>query len=162
MGSDARNDATTPGHAREHVAEDEALAAAARARFRNGRRDGVEADDELRGALDDGEDVVATGDGAVVYNGVRGGRRVDGPLAVTTTRLIAVGPPATTIASLDDMDDAIVATGQLHVTVTDGSGFTVETPYPRLLRVQLAEARARRADGQAEGPVEPATGDSLR
>ena len=70
--------------------------------------------------------------------------------------------PPTTIVALDDMDDVIVATGQLHVTVVGGSGFTIETPYPRLLRVQLAEARARRVDGQAGRLGEPATDDSLR
>jgi len=159
MPSGARRDDKTSGHARDHVAEDEALAAAARAHFREGRSDGVQIDGALRGALNDGESVVATGGRSVTYNG---GRRVDGRLAVTTARLIAVGPPATTIVALDDMDDVIVATGQLHVTVAGGSGFTIQTPYPRLLRVQLAEARARRVDGHAWSLGEPPSDDSLR
>jgi hypothetical protein len=148
--------------ARDLVAEDEALAAAARAEFRDRRCDGVQMDDTLRGVLDEGEGLVATGDGSVTYSSVEDGRIAQGRLAVTTARLIAVGPPAVTIAPLDDMDDVIVATGQLHVTVIGGSGFTIETPYPRLLRVQLAEARARRADGQTGRPVEPEADDSRR
>ncbi len=159
----AGNDSEEPQPPRDQVAEDEALAAAARASFRDGTTPRPEIDETTRGALDEGEGVVAIVDGSVADNRADGIGRRDGRLVVTTRRLIIVGSPATTIAALDELDDVMVTGGQLHAAVADGSTLTISTRHPRLFRVQLAEARARHTDDQVPvRPVEPVTDPSLR
>jgi hypothetical protein len=129
--------------------EDETLAAAARARFRTDGMLSIEPDDEMRSALRSDEHVLAvrqTADVERLIDGVRS--LVSGPLAITNRRLMVLDGQPVTLAGLDELDDVTVATDQLLVMLTSGVGLRIDAAHPRLLRVELAEARARWSDGR--------------
>jgi hypothetical protein len=129
--------------------EDEALAAEARARYRTDGISTIEPDGSIRSALWAGEKVLAFRPGASIEHlSQRTAVPVMGPLAVTTERLLFIDGAPMTLAALEELDDVTVSTDRLMVMLTSGSGFAISAPQPRLLRVQLAEARASRLDGQ--------------
>jgi hypothetical protein len=127
--------------------EDEALAAAARARYRTDGLPGIEPDGDMRSALDDDEQLLAVRETVTIdQRPMDGSPPASGRLAITTKRLMVVDERPLTLASFEELDDVMVVGDQLVVTLRSGSGFTVTAIQPRLLRVQLAEARARRLD----------------
>jgi hypothetical protein len=80
--------------------------------------------------------------------------KLSGRLYLTTTRLLllvrstADGPIDAELAvPLSDIDELAVVGERLLVSLSDGTGLTVDAGRPRLLRVQIAAARhASRAD----------------
>ncbi len=77
-----------------------------------------------------------------------------GHLYVTSARLVHVGPSVLTI-DLDDIEDAALAGELVLLIVRGGVGITLDSDRPRLLRVQMAAARAGRADPTRHRPVGP-------
>jgi hypothetical protein len=129
--------------------EDEALAAAARALYRTQGIVSIEPDPHVRSALGSDEQLLAMRQVASVENVLeRGGPRRSGRLAITTRRLMMVDGQPETLAGLDELDDVSVVMDRLLVTLTSGAGFRIDAEQPRLLRVQLAAARARRSDDE--------------
>jgi len=68
-----------------------------------------------------------------------------GDLYVTSERVLVLGRGTISIP-LDDIEDAALLGGALVLVLCGGNAVTVETDRPRLLRVQIAAARAARAD----------------
>jgi hypothetical protein len=73
---------------------------------------------------------------------------LSGPLAITNSRLLVIDGQPVTLASFDELDDVTLVTDRLLVMLTSGVGLTIDAVNPRLLRVELAAARARWSDGQ--------------
>jgi len=144
--------------------EDEALAAAARARYRTDGIPSIEPDGSIRSALGADEKVLAFRQGAAIERlGEPGTTAVSGPLAVTSERLLFIDGHPMTLAVLEELEDVTVATDRLMVMLRSGSAFSINADQPRLLRVQLAEARARRLDQTvASSPASRAPTDSPR
>jgi hypothetical protein len=71
-------------------------------------------------------------------SGMVGGRAV---LSLTTRRIILYTEPMVEI-DLDDIQEVLVASGRLLLVLRDGAGVVLETELPRLLRVEIATARA--------------------
>jgi hypothetical protein len=136
--------------------EDEALAAAARTRFRTDGMVSIEPDHQMRLTLRSGEQVLAVREQAVIERMIDGVRTlVTGPLAITNKRLVVVDGQPVTLASLNELDDVTLATNRLLVMLTSGVGLRIEAAHPRLLRVELSEARARWSDGQPTSSNDP-------
>jgi hypothetical protein len=134
--------------------EDESLAAAARARFRTDGMVGIEPDHQMRLALRPDEQLLAVRQAAGVERLIDGVRSMlSGPLAITNDRLLVVDGQAVTLASFDELDDVTLVTDRLLVMLTTGVGLTIDAVNPRLLRVELAAARARWSDGQVAAPA---------
>jgi hypothetical protein len=132
------------------AAEDEALAAAARAHYRSDGLPTLTWDATAPNLLATDERLLAIRRSASIDP--RPHHRswpLAGQLAITTERVMMVGKKAVTIASFDELDDVTLATDRLFVVLTSGAGFVIRSCHPRLLRVQLAEARASRIDRQA-------------
>lgn len=143
--------------------EDEALAAAARARYRTDGIPNIEPDPSIRSALGSDEKVLAFRPGAAIERLAEPGTTaVWGPFAVTNERLLFIDGQPITLAALEELEDVTVATDRLMVMLRSGSGFCISADQPRLLRVQLAEARARRLESQttASSPDSRAPADS--
>ncbi len=128
--------------------EDEALAEAARVRYRKDGIARIEPDDGMRSTLGSEEHLLALRDTAsIVRRPLGDSLPLSGRLAITNVRLF-VDTPSTTLASLEELDDVTLVADRLLVSLTSETGFTIETSHPRLLRVQLAAARAERLDSQ--------------
>ena len=122
----------------ERAAADEAEAAAARERFRDGPLPIIEPDDRIVGHLTPGESVhdlrtrailsVPGGDGALGYGG---------SLYLTSRRLVHLGQVNVTV-SLTDIVETSLAGDRLLLTLPDGEGMALEVDRPRLLRAQVA------------------------
>ncbi len=67
-----------------------------------------------------------------------------GRVYVTSERLLHVGR-GTLAVPLEDVCDAAVTSGRLLLVLRGGGGVALETPWPRLLRLQVGMARAGRA-----------------
>ncbi len=64
-----------------------------------------------------------------------------GDLYLTSQRLILVGPTVVE-ADIEDIEQAVLAGGQLLLVLRRGVGLALEVDQPHLLRVQIAAARA--------------------
>jgi hypothetical protein len=125
--------------------DDEALAKAARARYRRDGIGSIDGDEGMRSALASGEELLATRQTASVERlSDKGKSPVIGRLAITTERLLMLDAQPPTLASLDELDEVTLVRDRLLVMLTSGAGFTITAPQPMLLRVELAAARARR------------------
>jgi hypothetical protein len=128
--------------------DDEALANAARARYRTDGIGSIEPDDGMRSALGSDEELLAVRQTASVERLSDEGRSpLTGRLAITTQRLLMLDAQPETLASLDDLDEVTLVSDRLLVMLTSGAGFTITVSQPMLLRVELAAARARRLPG---------------
>jgi hypothetical protein len=137
-------DPTVDGHI-----DDESLAAAARAPFRTHGMVGIEPDHQMRSALRPDEQLLAVRQAAGVERLIDGVRSMlSGPLAITNNRLLVVDGQPVTLASFDELDEVTLVTDRLLVMLTTGVGLMIDAVNPRLLRVELAAARARWSDGQ--------------
>ena len=153
---------------------DETDAIAARERYRSEGLAAIEPDPEIGARLQQNESLVEMRPGAMVGRallvGVGGAagedgvgtassaahaaEKLSGRLYLTTTRLLllvrstAEGPiDAELSVPLSDIDELAVVGERLLVSLSDGTGLTVDAGRPRLLRVQIAAARhASRAD----------------
>ena len=134
-------------------AEDEAWAAAARAEYRRTGLKAIESDAAGAWSLREDERLLAIRTVALIDPRPRTGMAPrTGRLAITTERLLMDDDPALTLASFEDLDDTNLAADQILVALTGGTGFAITACHPRLLRVQLAEARASRVERQAGAP----------
>ena len=129
---DARNIA-------ERIGADEAAADAERARLVDG--DLPNLNDQIAGALPlgSGEVLHATRRAAMLENGTL---PMGGSLYLTSERLVHIGAERHEVA-LETIEETAVALERLLLLdMTDGSDLAIEVDQPRLLRVQLATARA--------------------
>jgi hypothetical protein len=148
------------------VAEDEALAAAARARYLRKGIAGIEPDRRTRSVLGRLEQLLAVRGPATIHRLTPGrGLQVSGQLVVTTERLIVIKRQSVMLAYLDELEDVTLILDRLEVILTNGSSFAIEASQPRLLRVQLAAGRARSLDqgaGASPKAASAARGDLPR
>ena len=140
--------------------EDNALATAARARYRQDGIVGIEPDSGMRSALGGDEQLLAVRQSASVEHLSDGARPISGRLAITTERIFMLDGQTNTLATLDELDDVTLVSDRLLVMLTSGAGFRINAPQPKLLRVELAAARANRLDRQtaassSTGPSAP-------
>jgi hypothetical protein len=130
--------------------EDEALASAARDRYRTDGIDSIEPDAGMSLALRSDEQLLAVRQTASVERPLDGGQAlVSGYLAITSRRVMLIDEQPVTLASFEELDDVTLVSDRLLVTLTSGTGFAISATNPTLLRVQLAEARASWSDGQS-------------
>jgi hypothetical protein len=146
--------------ARPRVADtDEAAASEARIRYREHGVEPLEPDERIRTQLAPGEQVIAvrrfvaldrrqTSAEAPAIDSLRG------DLYVTSARLVHVGPRILTF-ELDDIEDAALAGERVLLLLRDGLSVAIEADRPRLLRVQVAAARAARAGPTGRRPRGP-------
>ncbi len=128
--------------------EDDALATAARARYRQDGIVGIEPDTGMRSALEGDEQLLAVRQNASVERLSDGATPISGRLAITTERIFVLDGRSDTLATLDELDDVTLVSDRLLVMLTSGAGFRINAPQPKLLRVELAAARANRQDRQ--------------
>lgn len=137
------DDSIAPGIDAE--SDDEALARAARARYRADGIGRLEPDDGIRSALGFDEHLLAVRQTVAVERLSDGGRSpLFGRLAITSERLFVLDDQPLTLALLDELDEVTLVRNRLLVMLTSGDGFTITAPNPMLLRVELAAARAGR------------------
>ena len=153
------------------TAADEADAIAARERYRADGIGTIAPDPEIASRLGDNERLIETRPGAMVgrahltgVGGIGGAAGEDGAgtassaaqgvdalsgrLYLTTSRLVLLSRPAdrptdTELSvGLDDIEELACVGERLLVSLADGTGLTIDAGRPRLLRVQIAAARA--------------------
>jgi hypothetical protein len=124
--------------------QDAAAATVARARLRAEGPGRLAADPRVAPLLAPGERCIASRRAVTFDRRLAGLRdRPSGDLYVTTERLLLVGPAPISVP-LDEIDDAAVIDESVVLLLTSGVALTLEADRPRLLRVQLAAARASR------------------
>jgi hypothetical protein len=129
--------------------EDEAAAEEARLRYRSQVMVELEPDPTIARLLRPGEALLA------IRRAVRCERRQDpsrlggmglcGDLYLTSARLELLGQLEIGI-DLDGIDEVLVCSEQLLLMMRDGTGITLDAEWPRLLRVEIAAARAAARD----------------
>jgi hypothetical protein len=166
---------------------DETDAIQARERYRNEGLPVIAPDPEIGARLRPNEELVEMRPGAMVGRallaGVGGAAGEDGAgtassaaqavveslsgrLYLTTARLVllvrpsADGPVESELSvALGDIEELAVVGERLLVSLSDGTGVTIDAGRPRLLRVQIAAARyASRSDAQKLGEGEGVAG----
>ena len=128
------------------VAADEAAADRAREGYRTSPMISIAPDSRIAAVLDPGELLVAVRPSAVLE---RRGPQPDGraptglagELYVTSRRLILLGRMPLVIA-YEEIKEVGLAGERLLLVLRDGKGVWLEAPQPRLLRVEIAAARA--------------------
>jgi hypothetical protein len=152
-----RSDSPSPAHDRDAdlllTDTDEAAATEARARFREHGVDPIEPDDGIRRLLAAGEQVMAMRhfvglDRRLASAHLTAIDSVRGDLYVTTARLVHVGQHVLSY-DLDEIADSALAGERVLLILREGLSVALDAARPRLLRVQIAVARASRA-GQTE------------
>jgi hypothetical protein len=132
--------------------EDEAAADAARARYRTRPLTTLPPDDSIGPLLVPGERVVAVRSSALLERrqpapgaqptaGAHPPAGLAGRLYVTSRRLLLVGR-LTLSYELQAVEEAMLSGERLLLLLRDGQGLTLEAAQPRLLRVEIAAARA--------------------
>jgi hypothetical protein len=158
-GSEARNATDLAPALRDadailaRAAEDEAAAFEARERFREREIEPLEPDGRIAELLLPGEEVLAVRLAALLDRrmpSIRGSgwpafAGLAGDLYVTSSRLVLVGRTVLEY-DLDAIREAVVSSERLLLTLTCGAGITLAIDRPRLLRVEIGAARARRAN----------------
>jgi len=132
------------------AADDEAAALVARDRYRDRKMEPLEPDPRIAEILVPGEQVFAVRRSAMLdrrepppgashpaYPGLAG------DLYVTSNRLVHLGR-STLEYDLDAIREAVVSAEHLLLVLCDGTGLILDLDRPRLLRVEIAAARARR------------------
>ena len=165
------------------TAADEADAIAARERYRADGIGTIAPDPEIASRLGDNERLIETRPGAMVgraqltgVGGIGGAAGEDGAgtassaaqgvdalsgrLYLTTSRLVLLSRPAdrptdTELSvGLVDIEELACVGERLLVSLADGTGLTIDAGRPRLLRVQIAAARAA-SRGEQKADEEP-------
>ena len=122
---------------------DEASAADARERFRHEPMPAQQPDDTMRPLLEAGE-VVHTARSAAILNTTTGASPLPGyggTLYLTNRRLVHVGRVVVSI-DLEQIRELSLAGERLLLTFDGGEGISLDLDRPRLLRVEIAAARA--------------------
>jgi hypothetical protein len=148
---------TTP---EEIAARDEAAASVARRQYRAVGMAPVDADARIAGMLRAGERIFATRSPTFISrrlspDGPIAPRALEGDLYLTSERLIVAGP-TTVEEDLEAIEEAVISGDQLLLVVHDGVGLLLEVDQPRLMRVQIAAARAGALAPDANRSLEPA------
>ena len=125
---------------------DAAAADEARERYRTHPMSVLAADDRIAPLLAPGEGVVAVRRSAVLERrevppSVEGSTGLAGDLYLTTRRLVLVGR-RTVSFPLDEIAEAMLSGDQLLLVMRNGEGASFGVAQPRLLRVEIAAARA--------------------
>ena len=127
----------------DRATQDERAALELRRRLRTEPLTTIAPDAHVGDLLDAGERVIAVREAVVVER--HPASAAETPrivrLYVTTARLILVGDAPWSIP-LDQIDELSVAGEQILITLVDGEGIRLDAGPPRLLRVQIAAARA--------------------
>jgi hypothetical protein len=128
------------------VAEDQAEADRARDRFRGEPMAALEPDARIAPLLELDEQVVAMRRSALLERrqpppGSDAPSGIAGDLYLTSRRLVLVGR-LTLSFELADIEQVMLAGERLLLVMRDGQGAMVDAPGPRLLRVEIAAARA--------------------
>ena len=120
---------------------DEREALEARARYRTDGLPTLEADVAIAEHIRPGETVVVVRPSSAISRHLRGDGTDDfaGSLYLTSQRLMLLGH-MTLEVELDQIDELALAGERLLVTLTDGTGLSIDAARPRLLRVQIAAA----------------------
>lgn len=135
---------------------DEAAADAARERYRTQGMPPHDADERIAPLLLPDERVVAQRR-AVAFDRRRpvgdsdAHAGVGGQLYVTSRRLVLVGR-LTLSFELTEIEEAVLSGERLLLVFHDGTGVALDTEQPRLLRVEIAAARAYARGGSAGPP----------
>ena len=125
----------------ERVSADEQAADAERARLVDGELPDLRVEADGAVELADGELVHAIRRAAILEQG-DAATPIGGSLYLTSQRLVHVGESSREI-ELDAISESAVALERLLLLdLADGSDLAIEVDQPRLLRVQLAAARA--------------------
>lgn len=172
------------------MATDESDALQARERYRSDGLPVMEPDPEIGARLQPNEELVEMRPGAMLGRALLVGaggaagedgvgtassaaqpvvESLSGRLYLTTARLVllvrpaADGPVASELSvPLGDIEELSVVGERLLVSLHDGTGITIDAGRPRLLRVQIAAARAASRDAsQAPEDVEEAPSNGL-
>jgi hypothetical protein len=127
----------------DRTASDEREAEQARARYREAGLPAVTPDPQIAAALLADEAVVEVRQAATIGRHLADDavETLVGRLYLTTRRLVLLGQRAFHVP-LDDIDELALAGERLLVTLNDGTGLAIDAGGPRLLRVQVAAARA--------------------
>lgn len=128
------------------AAADEAAADTARARYRNAPMPALPADERIGPLLVPGERVLAVHSSALLERrqpapGARARAGLAGTLYLTSRRVVLVGR-MTLSYELGAIAEVMLAGERLLLLLHDGQGLTLEVTQPRLLRVEIAAARA--------------------
>ena len=150
----ARGDSdTADGAALDDAAEilaraqaDEADANRAREAYRTRPMAALEPDATIAPLLAPGERVVALRRSAWLDRrqappGAAGSAGLAGDLYLTSKRLVLVGRRSVSF-ELDEIEEAMLSGDQLLLVMRDGQGASLGVAQPRLLRVEIAAARA--------------------
>ena len=129
------------------AAEDESAAAAARARYRIEGAPRLVPDDGLAALLGNDEWLIAVRrsaflDRRVPSRGESSWPGLRGQLAVTSRRLIFLAGRYVLAFDLVKVEQIVLSGERLLVAMPDGNGAALDVEQPRLLRVQIAAARA--------------------
>lgn len=140
------DDAVDQGSAYD-AATDQATADEARLRYRRRGVGRIDADEQIGPILEPGEQLVAVRRSAVVDRPEtpESGAALPGvaDVYVTTRRLVLVGQEVHSF-DLATVDEAVVSNERLLLVLCDGAGLVLKVDWPRLLRVEIAAARAAR------------------
>lgn len=125
---------------------DEAEADRARERYRTEAMPALEPDGRIAPLLGPDEHVLAVRGSAFLdrrepQRGSNAPTGLAGDLYVTTRRLVLVGR-LTLAFELDRIDDVLLSGERLLLVMRDGEGVSIAASQPRLLRVEIAAARA--------------------
>lgn len=128
------------------AAADAAAADEAREQYRTERMATLEPDTRIAPLLDSDELVLAVRHGAVFdrrqyIRGSDAPASIAGALYLTTRRLMLVGRVTLSI-DLGVIEEVGLSGGRVVLALRDGTGVLVEVAEPRLLRVEIAAARA--------------------
>jgi hypothetical protein len=127
------------------AAADEAAADEARLRYRRRGVGRIDPDERIGPVLEPGEQLMAVRRSALLYRPETPEAGAASPLAVdvyvTSRRLVLMGPD-TYAFDLAAVDEAVVSNESLLLVLCDGAGLVLEVNRPRLLRVEIAAARA--------------------
>ncbi len=144
---DARDDAAADRAAAYDAATDQAAADEARLRFRQRGVGRIDPDERIGPTLEPDEQLVAVRRSAVAYRPETPESSAASPVAVdvyvTTRRLVLAGSDVHSF-DLATVDEAVVSNERLLLVLGDGAGLILEVDWPRLLRVEIAAARAAR------------------
>ena len=143
----ARDDAAVDEASAYDAATDQATADEARLRYRRRGVGRIDADERIGPILEPDEQLVAVRRSAVVYRPEtpESGAALPGvaDVYVTTRRLVLAGPDVHSF-DLAEVDEAVVSNERLLLVLCDGVGLVLKVDWPRLLRVEIAAARAAR------------------